>query len=457
MSNKEFKDSSVVLSKQLKVLELFAGVGGFRLGLDRVHGQPYKVVLSNQFEPAKKKQDASDVYVARWGGENHINRDIFSVLASAEGQQAVRDAAPDVLVGGFPCQDYSVAKPLALSKGLAGTKGALWWSIAQLLGQRLDDGAPIPYIILENVDRLIASPAKCRGSDFATVLSTLNGLGYAVEWRIVNAADFGFPQKRRRVFLLGYHRSTPLYEMMKRALEREGIAWHRDGVLQTAFPSVLVQPLDASLPALSVSDEPLATQIAYRALSNGKSRFCNSGLMLDGQVWTAKTRVTAISDYRPFTGNSAPMTLGDVVRKTVGVPEQFLVPSDSEPRWEAAKAAKRVPRQKDGFAYEYAEGQMPFPDRLGAPARTIITSEGGATPTRTKHVVACGSGRLRRLLPEELEELCGFPRGFTAHPGVSDTARAFLTGNALVVGLVTRIGDALFKRHVRASVPVETA
>jgi DNA (cytosine-5)-methyltransferase 1 len=413
--------------------------------------------LSNQFEPAKKIQHASSIYVARWGAEHHFNQDIFEFLASEAGQKAVRDAAPDVLVGGFPCQDYSVAKPLSQSLGLAGKKGVLWWSIAQVLAQRVNDGTPIRYLILENVDRLISSPAKSPGADFAMVLSTLRGLGYAAEWRVINAADYGFPQKRRRVFIVAYHQTTDVYKSMQLALERDGLAWQKEGILQSAFPCVLLRPLDGFAPAMAVDHEPLVTQIAYQPLSNKTSRFANSGLMLDGQVRTAKTRALEIEDFRPYTGQLMRLTLGDVVRKTVGIPSSFYVTDDAADRFRVAKGAKRIEREKNGFRYEYAEGAMSFPDRLDMPSRTVITSEGGAAATRTKHVVATPAGRLRRLLPEELEELNGFPRGFTEHPGVSDTMRAFLMGNALVAGLVTRIGEALHKRHIEASQSLQAA
>ena len=179
----------------LRVIELFAGVGGFRLGLEAVHGRPYQTMLSNQFEPSRKTQHASHIYQHHWPDSAHINQDIAKVLESETGQQAIREAKPDVVVGGFPCQDYSVARPLSASRGLEGKKGVLFWSIAKLLEQRAADGEPVPYLILENVDRLLASPASSRGRDFAVVLSALNSLGYAVEWRVVNSADYGFPQR----------------------------------------------------------------------------------------------------------------------------------------------------------------------------------------------------------------------------------------------------------------------
>ena len=103
--------------------ELFAGVGGFRLGLE---ASGWECVLSNQYEPSTKKQHASDVYTARFGEEGHTNCDITKL--------DVNDI-PDhtMLVGGFPCQDYSVAKPLPYSEGIQGKKGVLWWEIYKIL------------------------------------------------------------------------------------------------------------------------------------------------------------------------------------------------------------------------------------------------------------------------------------------------------------------------------------
>lgn len=87
---------------------------------------------------------------------------------------------------------------------------------------------------------------------------------------------------------------------------------------------------------------------------------------------------------------------------------------------------------------------MTFPDDLQKPARTVITAEGGTAPSRFKHVVRMGNGRLRRLLPVELERLNMFPDGHTE--GASDTQRAFLMGNALVTGVVERLGKTLLAK-----------
>ncbi|RQM47136.1 DNA (cytosine-5-)-methyltransferase [Paraburkholderia bannensis] len=444
-------NTSYQFQSPLRVVELFAGVGGFRLGLEQVHGNPFEIVLSNQWEPGKKVQHASAVYQAQWQGDVHLNEDVAEVLKSEAGRTALRKARPDVVVGGFPCQDYSVAKPLSQSQGIEGKKGVLWWSIAELLRQRIADGEPVKYLVLENVDRLISSPAVCRGRDFAMVLSTLYGMGYAVEWRVVNAADYGFPQRRRRVFIVAYHVTTGVAERAASGVREDGATWFKQPVLSRAFPATLVNELDASAPALTLRDEPFSEQLTYRPLSNGKSRFANSGIMIGGKVWTGAAKATVMDDFSDFTGSACPLTLGDVVRKTGPVPTAFYVREGDGPKWLAAKAAKRVPRVKNGFEYEYAEGAMAFPDPLDRPSRTIITSEGGSTASRTKHAVREASGLVRRLTPEELEELNGFPRGFTDCAGASDSTRAMLMGNALVVGLVTRIGEALVHAHTQSN------
>ena len=213
------------LMKVLKVVELFAGVGGFRLGLQAVSERAFRVVLSNQWEPSTKRQHANK-FMRLFPSSKHNGESIENILV---------DEIPehDFLVGGFPCQDYSVATGLKNSAGLYGKKGVLWWQIERILREK-GESAP-NYLILENVDRLLKSPADQRGRDFAVMLTSLNKLGYAVEWRVVNAADYGFVQKRRRVFILAYRNGTKLYqELIETGLER----WMRaDGLFQETFPA----------------------------------------------------------------------------------------------------------------------------------------------------------------------------------------------------------------------------
>jgi len=157
------------MKKKIRVAELFAGVGGFRIWLEKNN---YRVVWSNQWEPSTKTQHASMVYEARFEDTSHSNEDISKV-------KVIDIPDHDMLVGGFPCQDYSVASTLKNSHGINGKKGVLWWEIYRIL-QDKKDKAP-KYLLLENVDRLLKSPASQRGRDFAIILSSLNALGYSVD------------------------------------------------------------------------------------------------------------------------------------------------------------------------------------------------------------------------------------------------------------------------------------
>ncbi len=401
---------------RLRVAELFAGVGGFRLGLQRAGG--FEVVFSNQWEPGRKQQHASDVYVARFGAAHHMNVDISTVKIPAI-------ADHDVLVGGFPCQDYSVASSLIRSKGLVGKKGVLWWQIHRILKEKK---AKPKYLLLENVDRLLGSPVGQRGRDLAVMLRSLDLLGYAVEWRVINAADHGMPQRRKRVFILGYHKSTRTYKALKGSVASQWLG--NSGVLAQAFPCELEKaPLSFSI-ARELDD--LSKHFGARI---SRSPFLSGGIMVGGKVHTAKC-LSLLEE---------PMVIGSILQPESEVPDSFRIEKKELPQWRYLKGAKKEPRISgvNGHKYAYAEGAMVFPDPLNKPSRTIITGEGGRAPSRFKHVVSRDGKNYRRLTPVELERLNMFPDGHTA--GVSDSWRAFFMGNALVVGVVERIGRSLLK------------
>src|SRR3989338_158245 len=245
----------VLQRRPLRVVELFAGVGGFRLGLsgtNRKNRKNFETVWFNQWEPSTKRQHAHEVYVARFPNDKneireHSNTNIAEAVRAAQrGDFKIPDH--DVLVGGFPCQDYSVARTLSQAAGIAGKKGVLWWEIRNILEMKLKEGSPVKYIILENVDRLLKSPASQRGRDFAIMLATLSDLGYSAEWRVVNAADYGMPQRRRRIFIVGYHRTSPLHQMMNSLDPRRALL--EKGVIASAFP---VRPKSMSVNVGSVT------------------------------------------------------------------------------------------------------------------------------------------------------------------------------------------------------------
>ncbi len=414
---------------KIRVVELFAGVGGFRIGLEGA-SDAYDTIWNNQWEPSTKHQDASLVYRARFGSKGHSNKDINTVSTTE-----IPDH--DLLVGGFPCQDYSVAATLSKSGGIEGKKGVLWWQIYRILNEK---GEKRPqYIFFENVDRLLNSPATQRGRDFAIILVSLADLGYVVEWRVINAADYGMPQRRRRTYIVGYLKGSVVANKVD-TLED----WVEfDGVLAQAFP------FRAKTETASAFDINGTIQEVSTNFNKGKkaSPFGNAGIMKGRHVYSV--------DAEPVYDGTL-QTLGDNLVDEDFVPEEFFIPDEELPKWQYEKGAKKINRiSKDGFEYVFSEGGMAFPDYLDKPSRTMITGEGGNAPSRFKHVVQMPSGRYRRLIPIELERLNMFPDNHTYHPDVSNGRRAFLMGNALVCGIVQEIGRSLY-RFIYNEAPVST-
>ena len=407
-----FPEEIETTSNDIKVIELFAGVGGFRIGLERASCR-FKTIWNNQREPSTKRQDASIIYRRRFGEIGHSNEDINTVNV-----KDIPDA--DLLVGGFPCQDYSVAATLSRSGGIEGKKGVLWWQIHRILKEHKN---PPKYIMLENVDRLLGSPASQRGRDFAIILASLSDLGYYVEWRVINAAEYGMPQRRRRTYMFGYHKDSPL---AKKTDSLQSVLYS-NGIMEKAFPTVKTyNPVSSFRLKGSLKD-------ISDNFNRGKSTspFLNAGFMMNREVVTAKLE----PNY-----NGPSITLGDVLINEHDVPSDFFISETEIDKWIYAKGSKSETRldKKTGYQYKYSEGAMAFPDSLDKPSRTIITSEGGSSPSRFKHIILTPSGRYRRLVPLELERLNMFPDNHTS--GSTDTRRAFLMGNALVTGIVERIG-----------------
>lgn len=403
----------------IRVVELFAGVGGFRIGLEGA-SDAYETIWNNQWEPSTQHQDASLVYQARFGRKGHSNKDI-NLVPTAD----IPDH--DLLVGGFPCQDYSVAATLSKSGGIEGKKGVLWWQIYRILSEKGDKRPQ--YIFFENVDRLLNSPATQRGRDFAIILASLADLGYVVEWRIINAADYGMPQRRRRTYILGYQKDSVVAKQIEQMAD-----WVEfDGVMAKAFEFTpkkgTVSDFEINGSIKEVSD----------SFNKGKkvSPFGNAGMMVNRHVYSVDAEAIYDGPRQTLGGNLVDEKL---------VPEDFFISQEDLPKWEYEKGAKKIERvSKEGYKYMFSEGGMAFPDYLDQPSRTIITGEGGASPSRFKHVVKTKSGRYRRLLPIELERMNMFPDNHTLHPEVSDGRRAFLMGNALVCGIVEQIGKSLYQ------------
>lgn len=398
------------------VCELFAGVGGFHLGLEK---SGWNVIWANQWEPGKKLQHAANCYRARFSRTGTIleNDDIAKV----------KDKVPkhDLLVGGFPCQDYSVASSMA--GGIQGKKGVLWWDIYDILKKN-----KTPYVLLENVDRLLRSSVKQRGRDFGIILACLNLLGYAVEWRVINAADYGFFQRRRRTFIFATRDEqviSNLYDKAKIAPEEVILS---SGFFAPKFP---IEKHDYSN---ECSLNSVKTEKDLEEFSNSfEHHFFNAGIMVDGAVYSKRVHAKATRMNRG--------TLRMVIQKNVS--EEYYVPvkdvfkkTAGKKSWEYCKGAKDEPRKND--KPNYKEGAIPFPDNLDMPSRTILTSEGSLRPNRMGHLILDPyTNKYRSISPEEAELLNGFPKGWTAM--LPERWRYFCMGNALVVGLIEGMGARL--------------
>ena len=410
------------------VVELFAGVGGFRCGFNEVEFDGNEVkekdnwnfVWANQWEPSTKTQAAFDCYCERFGeSESHVCKDIGEVD---------KTTIPDhtVLVGGFPCQDYSVARSLSNEKGIEGKKGVLWWQIAEVLETKQP-----PFVLLENVDRLLRSPSTQRGRDFGIMLRSFLDNGYAVEWRVINAAEYGFPQSRRRVFIFAYHKSTSYFSKMNK-VSGEQIVYSK-GIFAKNFP-IKDTKLDKGRTIISQD----AFEDIVLVSDNFDFHFFNAGCMVNGNVNTYKVEPVECKDA---------ITLGDIV-ETGEIDERYLITGENLEKWKYLKGSKKLERKKpNGETYCYSEGAIAFPDYLDRPARTMLTSEG--TTNRSSHIIGVDEENdiYRTLTPVEAERIQMFPDNWTniESKAMTERRRYFMMGNALVVGVVQRLGKYLEK------------
>lgn len=452
------------------VCELFAGVGGFRCGLngiktldDMKKDEKWDTVWFSQWEPAEKNtQYAHDCYVYHFGtcldnnGRDTTNWNI---------EEVDKTSLPDfnLLVGGFPCQDYSVASSLASSKGLEGKKGILWWSIRETI-----EAKQPAFVLLENVDRLIKSPAKQRGRDFGIILACFRDEGYTVEWRIINAAEYGYQQRRRRIFIFAYKNNTNYNNKINAKInyvkdispERNKVGVNKllqeSGFFAKTFP---VGNIDVE--KMKINRLPEGLGELSKSFSFG---FENTGIMKDGIIYTSRTTPQ-------YSGKQ--IVLGDImetgeVDKQYFIPKEKLyytasdvthsdettekLPSEDRQTWQYLKGAKKLLRKStNGHEYVFSEGAIPMIDSYDKPARTMLTSEGNFS--RTTHIVKDKkTEKIRLLTAAETERIQGFPTDHTKFCLVKGQIvempvkkRRFMMGNALVVNLIMDMEKTLEK------------
>ncbi len=396
---------------QKTICELFAGVGGFRLGFERLEAG-WETTWFSQWEPGARTQWAHNCYVQHFGDSPDLNNEFHTGEdISTMDKQAIPDHT--LLVGGFPCQDYSVAHTLSSSHGIEGKKGVLWWQIRDTIIAKKP-----PFCIFENVDRLLKSPAKQRGRDFGVILACLAQEGYSVEWRVVNAAQYGAAQRRRRTFIYAYKDNTVYGQKMSKVPAESVIK--AKGLMAKTFPIQNMGQLTEAVISKDIVD--VSDNFAFM--------FENAGYMHAGKIYTSRIAET----------EERAILLGEILQKNVD--EKYYIPSDKKAKWVYLKGAKKIPRTSaNGHEYVFSEGPVAFPDPWDRPGRTMLTSE--STLNRSTHVVSDpGTGRLRLLTPVEAERLQGFDDEWT-NTGMPDRMRYFCMGNALVVPMITRMGRVL--------------
>ncbi len=410
---------------ELTVVELFAGVGGFRVGLNdiksfdendkAIENRNWKFVWANQFEPSTKAQPAYNCYCTRFGKEHTSNIDIQEEVAHLD-EDADYIPNHSLLVGGFPCQDYSVARSLSGEKGIEGKKGVLFWSIAKILHVKKP-----PFVLLENVDRLLKSPSKQRGRDFGIMLRTFNDEGYDVEWRVINAAEYGARQRRRRTFIFAWRKDTKYAEAFSDMKIENIIA--KEGLFAKQFPINLINTPIRTYDVTSYEDTVEMTEKFH-------ANFENTGCMVNGEVVTFKTEPQF----------KEPIPLKDTLLHNVD--KKFYLNDKQKEKFEYLKGSKRITRTNaEGFTYNFSEGKIAYPENIDLPSRTMLTSEG--TVNRSSHVVAdLDTGEKRIITPIEAERLQHFPDNWT-NTGMTDRQRYFMMGNALVTFIINTLEPRL--------------
>lgn len=415
----------------MNVLELFAGVGGFRIGLENSDKNFFRTRWSNQWEPSRKSQDAFEVYNYHFPDSENIG---YSISDISDEKFASMDA--DMIVGGFPCQDYSVARSKKNEQGIEGKKGVLFWEII-----RATRIIKPKYLILENVDRLLKAPSKQRGRDFAIMLTAFNNLGYSVEWRVINAADYGRSQRRRRVFFFVFRNDTKYAKSLDRKYKNEDIVFEehkyddylfQTGLFATQFP-IKQAPVKNRQVFYELEDDIVAVS------DNFTGTVWNTGIMRHGKYYSIETAPN-------FDGN--PITLGEILQDETEVPDKYFLTDKAKlEKFQYLRGPKKLERTSaDGHTYIYSEGGMSPYDDLNLPGRTMLTSEG--TVNRSTHFLFVNN-KYRLLTPIEAERLQDFPDNWTAYKKledgtvveVSDKMRMFFMGNALVTEIVRKIGD----------------
>lgn len=378
----------------MKFIDLFAGIGGFRYGLQKVeiesesssdnesgasqHGQrAFHCVWSNEWD-----KYANQIYTKHFGECD--SRDIRIVDT-----KDIPDH--DLLCAGFPCQSFSIA---GKRLGFEDTRGTMFFEIARIIRDKRPR-----YFLLENVKGLLSHD---EGKTFQTILGVLSDLGYEYQWQVLNSKNFGVPQNRERVFIVGHLRETSRPEVFPIG-ESYSIS-HQTKYAKQAGRSRISSTIDARYGSLRNAGE---TYLHYIGGIRGKRDMWLKDNKQNSRNFSQGQRV-----YSP---DGIASTIAGNAGGLGGKTGLYAIPVLTPDRMEKRQNGRRFKNDGD-------------------PAFTLTSQD--------KHGVYDGLN-IRRLTPIECERLQGFPDNWTE--GISDTQRYKCLGNAVTTLVITEIGRKLVK------------
>lgn len=428
----------------MKFIDFFAGIGGMRLGLERAG---HKCVGWCEFDKFARKSYAA---IHKTDGEWTAS-DIRTI-----GHVQFPPRA-DVWTFGFPCQDISAA---GKQRGLAGERSGLFFEIVRLLAGTRPEDRP-KWIIAENVKNLLSIG---RGFDFARVLCALGEVGYECEWQLLNSKDFGVPQNRERVFIVGHlggigkrkvfpitttdgENPCKLQELTrgvrrcKRVYSTDGLSCTLSTVGGGGGEKTGLYAIDMSYNSSGVTDLAFALQSRYNKGPCGRPRE-TTGVLIAGNDIKKETDEACTLDasyYKAFGCN----------QQRTGI---MVAPVLTPEREEKRQNGRRMKEPGEPMFTLTAQ------DRHGVAISGLYTNcrddfyrgplEGlSGTLKWSKHDAAVTDGvRIRKLTPRECWRLQGFPDDYfdrAVAAGVSDSQLYKQAGNAVTVNVAEAIGKKL--------------
>jgi DNA (cytosine-5)-methyltransferase 1 len=418
----------------MRAISLFSGVGGFDLGFERagietvlqVEQDKHALgVLERHWPNVERITDVRDVGVSvqgRWRGER-VSADASGTATRSESHERGRArGGVDLIYGGFPCQDVSVAGKRA---GLGGERSGLWFEFERIVSELRPR-----WVIIENVPGLLSSNG---GRDFAVILAGLDELGFDASWAVLDSQHFGVPQRRRRVFIVGGPRGRGAEQVLSLCESCGG------------NPETSGTPREDTTGALS------AGTLRAGGVNGGNNP--GGGYLADiAYTLSASVRHTGDGHGNAWNSNYIANPLGahhgrnDLDHDTYVTASAITASAGhhghSSPRGDGSDnliANTLTARDAKGPLPSRGIGNVVVHPTLDADAGHHMWQNHQGSESLT-HMSAVGAG-VRRLTPTECERLQGFPDGWTA--GQADSHRYKQMGNAVTVPVAEWIGHRL--------------